>query len=53
MTIVTFFALLLFAAVVALLLAPPLMADMKLAPEAAAALRASRRLRVRAEPRRR
>jgi proton glutamate symport protein len=40
-TIATFFALLLFAAVVSLLLAPPLMADMKLAPEAAAALRAA------------
>jgi Na+/H+-dicarboxylate symporter len=40
-TIATFFALLLFAAAVSLLLAPPLMADMKLAPEAAAALRAA------------
>lgn len=40
-TLGTFFALLLFAAVVALLLAPPLMADMKLAPEAAAALRST------------
>lgn len=38
-TIATFFALLLFAAVVSLLLAPPLMADMRLAPDAAAALR--------------
>ena len=40
-TLGTFFALLLFAAVVSLLLAPPLMADMKLAPEAAAALRST------------
>ena len=40
-TIATFFALLVFAAVVSLLLAPPLMADMKLAPDAAAALRAA------------
>jgi Na+/H+-dicarboxylate symporter len=40
-TIATFFGLLLFAAFVAVLLAPPLMADMKLAPEAAAALKAA------------
>ncbi len=40
-TIGTFFALLLFAAVVSLLLAPPLMSDMKLAPDVAAALRAA------------
>jgi Na+/H+-dicarboxylate symporters len=40
-TIATFFALLVFAAVVALTLVPPLMADMKLSPEMAAALRSS------------
>ena len=40
-TIVTFFGLLVFAAIVALMLVPPLMADMKLLPEAAAALRSS------------
>jgi Na+/H+-dicarboxylate symporter len=40
-TIVTFIALLIFAAMVALLLAPPLMGDMKLSAEAVANLRAS------------
>ncbi len=40
-TVVTFFALLVFAAIVALLLAPPLMADMKLSTEAVANLRAA------------
>ena len=40
-TIATFIALLLFAAVIALLLAPPLIGDMRLTPEAAAALRTS------------
>jgi Na+/H+-dicarboxylate symporter len=40
-TIATFFALLLFAAVIAVLLAPPLMTDMRLAPEAAAALKST------------
>ena len=40
-TIAMFFALLIFAAAVSLLLAPPLMSDMKLAPESAAALRAA------------
>lgn len=40
-TIGTFFGLLIFAAVVAVLLAPPLMRDMRLAPDAAAALRSS------------
>jgi len=40
-TIATFVALLVFAAVVALLLAPPLMRDMKLSPEAVANLRAT------------
>src|SRR3954471_19651176 len=37
----TFVALLLFAAVIALLIVPPLMRDMKLSPEAAAALRST------------
>jgi len=40
-TIVTFIALLVFAAIVALLLAPPLMADMKLSADAVANLRTS------------
>ena len=40
-TMVTFVALLVFAAIVALLLAPPLMADMKLSPDAVASLRAT------------
>ena len=40
-TVVTFVALLIFAAVVALLLAPPLMRDMKLSAEALANLRAT------------
>ncbi|HTJ21627.1 MAG TPA: cation:dicarboxylase symporter family transporter [Gemmatimonadaceae bacterium] len=40
-TIATFVALLVFAAVVALLLAPPLIADMKLAPDMAERLRAT------------
>ena len=40
-TIVTFIALLIFAAIVALLLAPPLMGDMKLSADAIASLRAS------------
>jgi Na+/H+-dicarboxylate symporter len=40
-TAVTFVALLIFAAVVALLLAPPLMSDMKLSPDAIANLRAT------------
>ncbi len=40
-TIATFVVLLLFAAVVALLIVPSLIADMKLSPETAAALRAS------------
>jgi proton glutamate symport protein len=40
-TTLSFFALLGFAAFIALLLAPPLIADMRLAPEAAAALRSS------------
>jgi Na+/H+-dicarboxylate symporter len=38
-TLATFFALLLFAAVLSLLLAPPLMADMRLSTDAASALR--------------
>ena len=38
-TLVTFLALLVFAAIVALLLAPPLMADMKLSAEAVTSLR--------------
>jgi proton glutamate symport protein len=40
-TVATFFGLLLFAAVVAVLLAPPLIADMKLASDAAVALRST------------
>jgi len=40
-TITTFFALLAFAALVSLLLVPPLIADMKLLPETAAALRST------------
>lgn len=40
-TLVTFVALLVFAAIVALLLAPPLMADMKLSADAVANLRAT------------
>ena len=40
-TLVTFIALLVFAAIVALLLAPPLMRDMKLSPDAVANLRAA------------
>jgi proton glutamate symport protein len=40
-TFATFFTLLLFAAVVSVLLAPPLMADMRLSPDAATALRSA------------
>lgn len=40
-TVITFFALLVFAAVVALLLAPPIMRTMALSPDAAAALRST------------
>jgi proton glutamate symport protein len=40
-TFATFFTLLLFAAVVSVLLAPPLMSDMRLSPDAATALRSA------------
>ncbi|HTE46083.1 MAG TPA: cation:dicarboxylase symporter family transporter [Gemmatimonadaceae bacterium] len=49
-TLVTFFGLLAFAAVVALALAPPLMADIKLGREAAALLRLSATADVSATP---